>query len=239
MQAAAVAGFVALLAVAMAAGVWFALRDARTAALALEELTEKPLARVEGADSGSGYSAYSVQPPAVVEAVLAGAVTSASLASAGSSKAPGGAPAAGADGYVKTSFKVLAGFEYGAKPGEDADAATSASVGAGRFLPPEVLALDGRKVSVTGFMMPIDFEDGRVRSFLLMKNQLLCCFGIAPRLNDFVAVQVGEGRGVPAVQDVPITVKGILQVGEVSENGAALAVYTMIADDVKAGKQAQ
>jgi hypothetical protein len=47
--------------------------------------------------------------------------------------------------------------------------------------PKEIKALNGKKIIMDGFMFPIDFEKGKVRSFILSNGMFGCCFGDAPR----------------------------------------------------------
>lgn len=245
----AVTGFTFVMTGLLAAATWFAMRDASMARAALAEVAPKPARRIEGEALLTTHSTYSVSPPPLV-AGMQEAPPPASVPPAGSSfaqqasppatreeadgtAAAAASPAPGPDGYIPVTFQVLAGFDYGLKALSRDDNATTGSEERNRNLPPEVRALNGRKVSVTGFMMPIEFVGGRVRSFLLMKNQLLCCFGIAPRLNDFVAVRVMDEKGIPATKDVPIAARGVLEVGEVINNGIPLALYTMRAEEVR------
>lgn len=233
----------------LCAAIWFALRDASTARLEVAEAATRPLAGVAGSDFNTTYSAYSVEAPPVVDAIRGGTLLSATAPATTStpplvSSVAGGIATTGSataelpppdeDGYIPANFRTLAGFDYGLKALSKDDAATTGGRERTQSIPENVMALDGRKVTVTGFMMPIEFSGGKVRSFLLMKNQLLCCFGIAPRLNDFVAVRVPENKGIPSTQDVPVTAKGVLEVEEVVNNGIPLALYTMRADEVVA-----
>src|SRR5258708_38275805 len=53
-------------------------------------------------------------------------------------------------------------------------------------IPAYIQALDGQKATVEGFMIPMLMERDRVLSFILAQSQMTCCFGIAPKLNQWI-----------------------------------------------------
>lgn len=120
-----------------------------------------------------------------------------------------------AETVAPTSFEVLAGFPL---PGEGACEKLE--------LPAAVSALNGRLVQVTGFMLPLKIEEGRVSEFLLLKDQNACCYGRMPRLNEWIVVRPGA-KGVPPTMDVPVRCRGLLSVGERREGEMVLGVYFM------------
>ena len=93
-------------------------------------------------------------------------------------------------------------------------------------IPDAVKALDGRKVEVTGFMLPLRQEQGLVTEFILLRNQSLCCFGRPPKINEWVHVRMKDG-GVKTVMDQPVTISGKLQVAQYKENKTLLGIYQM------------
>jgi hypothetical protein len=84
-------------------------------------------------------------------------------------------------------------------------------------IPVTINALDGRNVAVTGFMLPLKLENGRVVEFILLKNQMSCCYGLSPRINEWVHARV-VGNGVKVTMDRPVTARGKLHVGEFRRN---------------------
>ena len=79
---------------------------------------------------------------------------------------------------------------------------------------------------VTGFMLPVRVEGGLTSNFLLLRNQSACCYGVMPRVNEWVIVRMA-GRGVKPVMDVPITALGTFHVGDVRENGQLVGIYML------------
>jgi hypothetical protein len=86
-------------------------------------------------------------------------------------------------------------------------------------IPASVRDLHGRKIAIRGFMIPYRNDGEVVTEFILLRNQGLCCFGIVPRMNEWIHVRMKAGEGAPYATDVPLTVFGALEVGEVCEKG--------------------
>jgi len=65
-------------------------------------------------------------------------------------------------------------------------------------------------------MVPLEVreEDGKAASFMLVQSQMTCCFGIAPKMNEWVFVQMGKEGAAKVMMDIPVTVFGVLSVGE-------------------------
>ncbi len=92
--------------------------------------------------------------------------------------------------------------------------------------PPAILALDGRKVLIRGFMLPsVDFRD--IREFHLVRSLWGCCFGAPPRLNEIVRVQLEEG--VDYTYD-GLELVGTLEVVYETEDGIAEDLYRLDVD---------
>jgi hypothetical protein len=67
-----------------------------------------------------------------------------------------------------------------------------------------------------------------------MANQMACCFGTLPNMNDWVVVRMPQGA--PVTQDVPISFYGTIKVGAMYEDGYMTGIYSMDAErmgDVK------
>jgi hypothetical protein len=81
-------------------------------------------------------------------------------------------------------------------------------------IPDLIKSLDRQKVAITGFMLPIDFNGGKIKSFLLLPNQMACCFGMTPKENQFIQVDMIGNETAKYMPDLPITVVGKLEVGK-------------------------
>jgi len=101
--------------------------------------------------------------------------------------------------------------------------------------PKEIKALNGRKVVMDGFMFPIDFEKGKVRSFILSNGMFGCCFGDSPAITETIKVLRSDGKLMPYQSMARVT--GILEVGEEYDaDGYVDSVYRIKADDVGAAQ---
>ncbi len=132
--------------------------------------------------------------------------------------------ARGAEGEVLTvGFDKLASYEF--TPPEDPAQAAAAET----QIPERVRAFNDKKVAVTGFMLPVKMAAGLVTEFLLVKDPMMCCYGVMPKVNEWVVVKM-VGKGVPPLMDVPITFEGTLQVGQLYEGGYLTGLYLLKGD---------
>ncbi len=129
------------------------------------------------------------------------------------------------DGYVQAGFDVLASFEIETPPFNPDVKPGSEGPSLGGRIPDGIRALDGRKAVVSGFMLPIKMHDGKVTELLLMRSQMMCCFGVLPRLNEWVLVRMPGGTS--QLMDVPVAFAGVLRVRELYENGFLTAIYVL------------
>ena len=96
-------------------------------------------------------------------------------------------------------------------------------------IPAEIRKLDGRKVAIEGYMIPIDFEKGKVRTFLLSRSMMGCCYADSPGITDVIKVQRADGKTMSFEQMVRVT--GSLEVGEEKDaDGYLESVYRIKAD---------
>ena len=130
------------------------------------------------------------------------------------------------EGYVTAGFDKLASFTFVTSTNLHRTDPWSKIKG---LLPPSVLALDNRKVAVVGFMLPTRVENGSVKEFVLLRNQMACCYGIPPHFNEFVDVKP-PAKGVSAIMHVPITVCGTLHLTDLRSNGSLVGIYTLDCD---------
>jgi hypothetical protein len=139
-------------------------------------------------------------------------------------------PEAKAD-YLPISFQELSCFRFVVteRIADGTRDPVTASLKTEEQIPVHIKALDKKDVALTGFMLPVKLEGGRVKEFLLLKNQSMCCYGVPPMISEWVNVRVA-GKGVKPILDEPITVCGILHIGELRENGYLTGIYQMDGD---------
>ena len=131
-------------------------------------------------------------------------------------------------GYLKLGFDRLSGFKFVA-PEYDPLANPKAAPPTGEEqIPQAVREWSGRKAIVTGFMLPTKLDNGKAVEFLLMANQMACCYGTVPNMNDWVIVKIPQG--VPITQDVPISFRGVFKVSAAFESGYMTGIYELQAE---------
>ena len=113
------------------------------------------------------------------------------------------------------------------------DPAYIASLNLDEQISPEIQAMDGKKVEIQGFMLPLDMSEGNLRTFMLLKDQMACCFGNIPRLNEWVYVRVPKKKKISAQQDVLITLFGTLRVGAKFEREVLTGIYHLELDQIQ------
>ena len=129
--------------------------------------------------------------------------------------------------YRAISWKELASFAYTPSVTPHSQKVTPP------HFPPGVSGLNGLPLRISGYMMPVDMDGENVASFVLVRNQALCCFGRTPAMNEWVLVRFSAGRSVAMNMDKPIAVEGKFEVGEQIEEGAVVSLYRMVAQRVE------
>src|SRR5436190_5829465 len=144
-------------------------------------------------------------------------------------EAPKEAPKVIIDGQeaISLGFEKLSAFPYtivdagtGATPQEIEQARKKDQV------PDWIRVYQNKRVALTGYLMPLQVENGLAKKFVMMKDINTCCYGAVPNMNDYVVVAM-KGEGVRPVQDVPVELVGILHVEEKYENGYVTSLFQM------------
>ncbi len=130
--------------------------------------------------------------------------------------------------HISLTLDGLSQFEYpvnlNGTPGRLSD-------GSKPQIPADVLKLDQERVTLSGYMMPLDLRETEATYFLLLKNQLMCCYGQEPQVNEYAIVVMKEPA--PVVLDKPVTVSGVFSVGETFEGDVLLCLYKISGENVE------
>lgn len=98
-------------------------------------------------------------------------------------------------------------------------------------MPESLRALDGRKVTMAGFLLPLyEFDD--IKEFNLVASHWSCCFGVPPGLSGWVHVKLAPGQAGLRNSTEPLLVTGTLSVKEHLEAGYVVSIYSLL--DAKA-----
>jgi hypothetical protein len=93
-------------------------------------------------------------------------------------------------------------------------------------VPEEIRALDGKRVTMAGFLLTLyEFDD--IEDFNLVASHWSCCFGVVPSLNGWVHVKLAEGQvGLPNTSE-PLKVAGTFRLREEKEAGYVVSIYAL------------
>ena len=132
-------------------------------------------------------------------------------------------------GYLPVSFMSLSKFPYEVEwetHGKNFDPSSFA-----QRVPVKVRQMDGQASAVEGFMIPtIVNEENKVTEFLLLPDQMSCCFGKSPEANGWVVVTAP--KGVEILMDQIIRVTGTMAVEEKWDEEFFVGLYHMACDKI-------
>lgn len=101
-----------------------------------------------------------------------------------------------------------------------------------KLLSSEITDLNGRRVRIRGYMLP-SFQQSGLKQFILVRDNLECCFGPEAALYDCIAIDMMEGKTTDfSVR--PVTVEGTFSLHEQYDfDGQIMSVYHIWADSVR------
>ena len=100
------------------------------------------------------------------------------------------------------------------------------------MLTPKIELLDGQRVRLRGFILPPPQQTGLTR-FMLVRDNMACCFGPGSWLYDRVKVDMVPGTSTDYKLS-PIVVEGIFNIHEIQmPDGSYMAIYRVTADKVQ------
>ncbi|MFN3562425.1 MAG: DUF3299 domain-containing protein [Chloroherpetonaceae bacterium] len=99
-------------------------------------------------------------------------------------------------------------------------------------IPEKLKALQGKEVSLAGYMIPMS-EALDVTEFMLVQVPFFgCCYSVPPEPNETVMVKMQKGKSTPYVYS-PIRVTGKFKIEETKIDGFVVSVYEIEASQVK------
>ena len=102
----------------------------------------------------------------------------------------------------------------------------------GADLPPRVIPeLNGKRVRIGGYVVPLDFDATRVKEFLLVPFVGACIHVPPPPANQIIYVKDAKGFEIGGAFD-PVTVTGVIKT-ETAFTGLADAGYSLDAESVE------
>lgn len=129
------------------------------------------------------------------------------------------------DGKIEGLDKVVTFDELSAWPYEDGL----------KGMPKKVKDLHGKKVLMSGFMLPID-EVRNIKEFLLVQSLWSCCYGQPPDINGIVRVVMPKGKTTDYFFD-PLKIIGTFKVEATSIDGYCVDIYQLEVESLEALKE--
>ncbi len=100
------------------------------------------------------------------------------------------------------------------------------------MLTPAIEALEGQHVRLRGFILP-SFQQTGIKQFVLVRDNMECCFGPGAALYDCVYVEMAPGQTADYTI-YPVAVEGVFHIKEwVGPDGKHLAIYSMEGQQAK------
>jgi hypothetical protein len=137
----------------------------------------------------------------------------------------------------KPSFLPPGGFDLGSVPDDGTPLPTPLEEGRWMSVPrksrgpaPVVESLDGKRVHIGGYVVPLDFSATTIKEFLLVPFVGACIHVPAPPANQIIYVKTDKGFDVQGSFDA-VYVTGILRVASTA-TGLADAGYSIDAEKV-------
>lgn len=104
------------------------------------------------------------------------------------------------------------------------------------MITPAIEKLFGTRIRIRGFILPASaFEGSELTGFVLVRDNLECCFGPGAALYDCIVVEMSPGTSARFTNHM-ISIEGVLSLDEIKDPGDEqrhLAIYHMVADKVK------
>ncbi len=129
------------------------------------------------------------------------------------------------DGKIEGLDKVVTFDELSAWPYEDGL----------KGMPKKIKDLHGKKVLMSGFMLPID-EVRNIKEFLLVQSLWSCCYGQPPDINGIVRVVMPKGKTTDYFFD-PLKIIGTFKVEATSIDNYCVDIYQIEVESLEALKE--
>ncbi len=100
------------------------------------------------------------------------------------------------------------------------------------LLPESVISLKGQRIRIRGYILP-SFQQTGLTQFVLVRDNMECCFGPGAALYDCIVVKMAPGKTAD-FSIRPVAVTGIFGIRELKgPDGNHLAVYALTGDSVQ------
>jgi len=98
-------------------------------------------------------------------------------------------------------------------------------------IPDSMRALDGRRITIEGYITPIKVANRKVVRVLFTIGHFGCCFGAMPKMNEWIIIDMDEDVAMSHAPLDPVRFTGRLEVGGlIDEQRYLYAIYRMQAE---------
>lgn len=100
------------------------------------------------------------------------------------------------------------------------------------MLTEKIEKMEGEPVRIRGYILP-SFQQEGIEQFVLVRDNMECCFGAGAALYDCILVEMAKGKSASFTVR-PVTVEGKFHIREFTgPDGRHLAIYRMVGEKVK------
>jgi hypothetical protein len=114
-----------------------------------------------------------------------------------------------------------------APPRHDLGSAPKPRAGAQSLIPSGARAWNDRKVAIRGYVVPVDADRLGIREFVLSASIDSCHFGVLGGPDEWIYVTMANGARIPNPGVSPVTIFGVLSVGEDVRGGVVDSLYRL------------
>jgi hypothetical protein len=101
-----------------------------------------------------------------------------------------------------------------------------------KLLTPAIEKLDSKRIRIRGYILP-GFQSTDLTNFILVRDNMECCFGPGAALYDCIIVEMAPDR-TTNFTNRPISVEGEFHIQEFKQSdGTHVAIYHLTAETVK------
>jgi len=138
---------------------------------------------------------------------------------------------------VKITWDDISKYTY-VPPDPDADPTAMATAPSKEKantdqIPADVRAMSGKRYSIEGYAVPLDYEKGIVTKLILLPAPLACCFAEAPPMNRWIMVSNDSKSEFDYGKYNMLRATGVFDVGEEMREGYVVGIYRMKAEKVE------
>ncbi len=100
------------------------------------------------------------------------------------------------------------------------------------MLTEKIEKLAGNSIKIRGYILP-SFQQKGIKQFVLVRDNMECCFGPGAALYDCILVEMAAGKSASFTVR-PVSVEGKFEISEFKDpDGKHLAIYRMVGEEVK------